>query len=75
MLVVATTVLIIDFDLINISMIIVVIWTKCEGCDFCIVPLVNLVDISKMSGDIYICLLYTSPSPRDATLSRMPSSA
>ena len=26
-------------------------------------------------GDITICLLYTSPSPRDATLSRMPSSA
>ena len=25
--------------------------------------------------DIMICLLYTSPSPRDATLSRMPSSA
>ena len=25
--------------------------------------------------DAYICLLYTSPSPRDATLSRMPSSA
>ena len=25
--------------------------------------------------DIWICLLYTSPSPRDATLSRMPSSA
>ena len=24
---------------------------------------------------IYTCLLYTSPSPRDATLSRMPSSA
>ena len=23
----------------------------------------------------YACLLYTSPSPRDATLSRMPSSA
>ena len=23
----------------------------------------------------FICLLYTSPSPRDATLSRMPSSA
>ena len=23
----------------------------------------------------YTCLLYTSPSPRDATLSRMPSSA
>ena len=24
---------------------------------------------------LYPCLLYTSPSPRDATLSRMPSSA
>ena len=24
---------------------------------------------------LYVCLLYTSPSPRDATLSRMPSSA
>ena len=24
---------------------------------------------------LYRCLLYTSPSPRDATLSRMPSSA
>ena len=23
----------------------------------------------------FTCLLYTSPSPRDATLSRMPSSA
>ena len=26
-------------------------------------------------GNTIICLLYTSPSPRDATLSRMPSSA
>ena len=26
-------------------------------------------------GNLPICLLYTSPSPRDATLSRMPSSA
>ena len=26
-------------------------------------------------GQVSICLLYTSPSPRDATLSRMPSSA
>ena len=26
-------------------------------------------------NDIYTCLLYTSPSPRDATLSRMPSYA
>ena len=27
------------------------------------------------AGNIVTCLLYTSPSPRDATLSRMPSSA
>ena len=27
------------------------------------------------SGDCYLCLLYTSPSPRDGLLSRMPSSA
>ena len=26
-------------------------------------------------SDVTTCLLYTSPSPRDATLSRMPSSA
>ena len=28
-----------------------------------------------VAGNILSCLLYTSPSPRDATLSRMPSSA
>ena len=28
-----------------------------------------------MGAYAYACLLYTSPSPRDATLSRMPSSA
>ena len=32
----------------------------------------NIYDTLKKS---YSCLLYTSPSPRDATLSRMPSSA
>ena len=30
---------------------------------------------TTMYGRTYTCLLYTSPSPRDATLSRMPSSA
>ena len=30
---------------------------------------------SCLSGLTYICLLYTSPSPRDGLLSRMPSSA
>ena len=32
-------------------------------------------NIDKISGFIYICLLYTSPSPRDQRGSRMPSSA
>ena len=36
---------------------------------FIIIPLFILI------GLISSCLLYTSPSPRDATLSRMPSSA
>ena len=31
--------------------------------------------IYKTDGQTAVCLLYTSPSPRDATLSRMPSSA
>ena len=31
--------------------------------------------IPEIDLDSYTCLLYTSPSPRDATLSRMPSSA
>ena len=35
----------------------------------------NWEDNWKGQGDITTCLLYTSPSPRDATLSRMPSSA
>ena len=29
----------------------------------------------RLLPSFYACLLYTSPSPRDATLSRMPSSA
>ena len=35
----------------------------------------SLLDASAEAGMGHICLLYTSPSPRDATLSRMPSSA
>ena len=30
---------------------------------------------SRATGRIYPCLLYTSPSPRDLSTSRMPSSA
>ena len=38
----------------------------------------NIEQIQKKSDPLVVycgCLLYTSPSPRDATLSRMPSSA
>ena len=31
--------------------------------------------VTRTPNQTWICLLYTSPSPRDATLSRMPSSA
>ena len=37
---------------------------------------ITFLDITDNDGRrIYICLLYTSPSPRDSTSSRMPSSA
>mgnify|MGYP003309052280 CR=1 FL=1 len=39
-------------------------------------PGVGKTTVAKaMLGQLSCCLLYTSPSPRDATLSRMPSSA
>ena len=36
---------------------------------------VNPADSYGYKGMMYSCLLYTSPSPRDRTRSRMPSSA
>ena len=35
----------------------------------------RVINIGSVVGRMGNCLLYTSPSPRDATLSRMPSSA
>ena len=35
----------------------------------------TLFAVQAQGKEITTCLLYTSPSPRDATLSRMPSSA
>ena len=36
----------------------------------------DIFHLRSLKADIYhICLLYTSPSPRDRTRSRMPSSA
>ena len=39
-----------------------------------LVTLANMASVI-VTEDMPVCLLYTSPSPRDATLSRMPSSA
>ena len=36
---------------------------------------VKRIDHAKNADGEWICLLYTSPSPRDRTRSRMPSSA
>ena len=34
-----------------------------------------LVHVAESGDKVYTCLLYTSPSPRDLSTSRMPSSA
>ena len=54
-----------------------------EGCQTALDNAAKLAPIARKAGIPVIftevkyipCLLYTSPSPRDATLSRMPSSA
>ena len=52
---------------------------KYHDSDFARLELLKLLaehdDISVTVSDNYTCLLYTSPSPRDRTRSRMPSSA
>ena len=53
---------------------------KISGADWIIEVVVERLDIKKQVFEKVEqfrkpCLLYTSPSPRDATLSRMPSSA
>ena len=45
------------------------------GMDLWLIAIVLFVVGSLLGGLNYICLLYTSPSPRDRQKSRMPSSA
>ena len=40
-----------------------------------VIPIYQSISNKVDMRERVICLLYTSPSPRDATLSRMPSSA
>ena len=42
---------------------------------FCSAKCENNVALGRVTRRIKCCLLYTSPSPRDRTRSRMPSSA
>ena len=54
--------------------------SKGFGQNFIINPglplkIVDASGVDRRYGVIEICLLYTSPSPRDRTRSRMPSSA
>ena len=46
-----------------------VLWSLTPG------HITELDHYEAVAEGMYFCLLYTSPSPRDATLSRMPSSA
>ena len=49
------------------------------GLDYKVSGKGKWIEMKSGSGEMKLvsktCLLYTSPSPRDATLSRMPSSA
>ena len=58
---------------INPNAIVNVIGNDIDNCK--IEWLENTTPISKEDIKNMICLLYTSPSPRDGLLSRMPSSA
>ena len=53
----------------------VMIETDLRGVDSHGINMLRQYEETFKRGALNICLLYTSPSPRDATLSRMPSSA
>ena len=50
-------------------------WVFVEAAAAIDPPLITLEEIGRDEVEIQICLLYTSPSPRDPKISRMPSSA
>ena len=56
--------------------------SPCKHCDYCLKNKECIVkdDMYQLyplirEAEGFVCLLYTSPSPRDGLLSRMPSSA
>ena len=54
-------------DTENLTGLVISGCTNIESC--------NYNSLATIDDDSCICLLYTSPSPRDRTRSRMPSSA
>ena len=46
-----------------------------SSCPFCNIRINSIVKRWDEFGEDTVCLLYTSPSPRDRQKSRMPSSA
>ena len=49
-------------------------WSNLISLNYKGIPIIGLANFPSLKK-YYICLLYTSPSPRDVHLSRMPSSA
>ena len=49
--------------------------SRCIGCRYCAHVATNTFIVDDDYGRSRACLLYTSPSPRDLSTSRMPSSA
>ena len=52
-----------------------IFWTAVPAIVVLFVGLYSYDIYDRMGGMVPLCLLYTSPSPRDGLLSRMPSSA
>ena len=48
---------------------------KYKQCNKAVWALESNLSTGELGMDLMICLLYTSPSPRDLSTSRMPSSA
>ena len=54
-----------------LAVLISALWLCCQTVQ----AQVRTYDEMIAAGELKVCLLYTSPSPRDRTRSRMPSSA
>ena len=50
-------------------------WFTVSICTLPDVSILGMESIARLASETRVCLLYTSPSPRDRTRSRMPSSA